>query len=102
MSANVIDAFVLKCPKRPKMAFKMSQEFLTVSLDVMLTSVTLLTLIIFNNIRVQTVCVYTYLHVIVTVQLHHFKGDQMSDISWHHILCSRARLIMSDLQSYIT
>ena len=36
------------------------------------------------------------------VQLHHFKGDQMSDISWHHILCSRARLIVSDLQSYVT
>ena len=36
------------------------------------------------------------------VQLHHFKGDQMSDISWHHILCCRARLIVSDLQSYVT
>ena len=49
------------------------------------------------------VCVYTYLHVIVIggggggggVQLHHFKGDQMSDISWHHILCCRAGLIVS-------
>ena len=40
------------------MAFKMSQEFLTVSLDVMLTSVTLLTLIIFTNIHVQTMCVH--------------------------------------------